>query len=555
MNFNAKPTGQEKLAYINNKVDMKDEKIAPIAKACLKTATELMKDIKAQNLTFTDTYTNDKGEKKQTKSAAVVKVTAATEKTMVEVNGRNVEATVPKQNSRGDDIYNANISIRKGAETLQLVCSQYLDGDKARITSMNWSEFNRANPSASPRAKGADEIAKSKASPELKAIADAIDKGGYIKDASGVSIDRNLDKSDTKAVELANAMRTTMGDVVKAMKEQNKLFEVTTKNAETGEEKTFNTFASVSVTPKKNEDGTPKLNDNGGQRYFVQASFIGNRESLVISGADRINEDGKVRLTNIKATDFTGGKEHIVHFSGNDAIQKSPMSADIKALAAAIDKSGFIEEYNSSELKSLAYSLNTETFKKKVVVEIEDEKGNKSDAERKLLNANYNEESEYTGKDGKTYTNPESITIFNKSDATVPFGDKSFSEKDIRIQFTISEQYGNTVQSVNSALTNILDEKGKPTGDVRFKNTPDEASLRIFVNSEADVVNFCPNLPELQEAIAEFKGLDLEKIKDIVENNVAEAEAEVEEVAPEDFDAVAPDDDIPYNPDDFEEIG
>lgn len=547
MNYNAKPTQAERLAYINQKVDMKDEKTAELAKAALKTANELMKDMKAQNLIFTDSYENSKGETKTSKSAAVVKVTKATEMQDAKLpSGQVVKAEVPKVNKNGDEIYNASISIRKGAETLQFSCSQYPDGDKLRITSVRWSEFNRANPKASPSAKGVEEIAKSKASPELKAIAEAADKGGYIRGGNdGISFDQNLDTNDAKAMELANAMKATMKPVMDAMREQNKLFELTT--TKDGEEKTYTAFASVGVTPRKNEDGTPKLNDNGGQRYFVQATIYGKNESLTIGGSDHIGEDGTVRLTALQAADFTGGKGNTVRFSGNEAIQKSPLSAEIKALADAIDKGGFVQEYDNSELRNLAYKLNTETFKTKVLVEVEDEKGNKSDAERKLLNANYNPESEVEGKDGKTYTNPESITIFNKSADEM--------EKAILVQFTISEQYGNSVQAVNTALTPVTDDKGK-TIDFKPKQNKEDPSYRVFVNSAEDVVNFCPDLPELQQAIADFKGIDIEAIKDARENASAEIEnggAEKSEPA-ETAVAEIPDDDRDFDPDDFEEI-
>lgn len=521
MNLNATPTRREKLAYINKNVDMKNETIAEIAKGCQRTATALMEDVKAQGLTFKNERTDDKGNKKVSTCSACVKVKPAYEDEKQEAtlpNGQKIMVDIPKLNSKGDAIYNATISISKGNETLQFVCSQYLDKneegkDVGRITSVSWSEFNKANPSASPRAKGVDEISKSdKVSPELKAIAVAVEQKGYIKGYSdGVKIDESIDKNDARANELAKAMASTMRDVVKAMKEQNKLFDVTVEKD--GKSSTFPVSAYVKVNPAVQKDGTPILNRNGEQYYHVQASFRKGDENLTLSAYNHIDEESKkVGIYKMELTDFTGGKNNSVTFSGNKEIQKSPVSPEIKALADALDKSGFIIE--RSELYNFSYHLNTEVFKTKVMVEQENpETGKMEDVEKKLLNAKYRID------DNKN----ETVTIFNKS-----------KDDTVRILLSESEQYGKTVTSYHDTFTPILDKDGKPTSKVRPKENKDEKSAFFFINSAEDVANFTPALPELQQAISEYKGIDLEEIKDAVKvlEAKAVAEQEVSEVSP-----------------------
>jgi len=551
MNLNkfGQASHRESLAYINKNVDMKDEKAAELAKAALKTANEFMKDMKSQGLVFQTERTDDKGTTKTVTASASVKVEKATEKQNVELpTGQTVQADVPKFNSRGDEIYNVSINIHKGNEKLQLTCSQYLDGDKAKITGMRWSEFNRANPKASPSAKGADEIAASNASSELKAIAAAADKGGYIKSFSnGITIDKELDRSDKRAVELANAMAAAMADVHKAMSDQGKLFDVTITKKDTGEEKTFPVSAYITVKPAI-KDGKQRTNNDNVPLYFVQARYSKEKESLTLLGSNYPDkETGKTNIVGMVYNDFTGGAGNTVRISGNAEIQKSPAAPEIKALADAIEKGGFIKESSRSELKSLAYQLNTEVFKTTVMVEQKNpETGKMEDVKKKLLNASYNEPETRTGEDGREYTTDESITIFNKSTAVSgELGGVEIQNKDVLVSLTIDEKYGNTVRAFYTPVTNVIGEDGKPTGEVKAKESSEDRSAYSYINSAEDVADFLPDLPELHEAIAKFTGIDLEAIKDAVENAKGDGSPVVDEPADITID----------NIDEFEEIG
>lgn len=543
MNINrySQPSHRENLAYINKNVDMKDETVAEIAKAAQKTALEFMKDMKAQGLTFKNTVEKD-GKSVTKTCAASVKVTKATEKqkVKVEATGQMIEADVPKLNKNGDPIYNTSISISKGAETLQLNCSQYLDGDKARITSMRWSEFNRQNPKASPSAKGLDEINKSKASPELKAIAVAADKGGYIKSFSdGVQIDKNLDKDDARAVALANAMANSVRDLVNDPAVKDSIFDVTIEKD--GEEKTFPVSAYVTITPMKEKDGSPKLNDDKVQQYFVQAAFSNKNETLTVIGSNNIHEDEKgnsVALVGLRATDFTGGTGNQVQYKAEE-IADSPLSAEIKNLASAIEKSGKL--YVKSELRNFAYELNTEVFKTKVMVEQKNpDTGKMEDVEKKLVNANYKNDEQYG----------ESVTLFNRSDKTAfEFGGKAVKESDIMVALTNDEQYGHTIKVINNAITPVLDKDGKPTADIKLRTDKEnERASYTFINNAQDVVDLLPDIPELQEAVAKFSNdFTLEDVKDVKEGNAPTMEND----APADIDVP----DAPDDLSDFEEIG
>lgn len=545
MNINrySQPSHRENLAYINKNVDMKDGTVAEIAKAAQKTALEFMKDMKSQGLTFKNTVEKD-GKSITKTCAASVKVTKATEKqkVKVEATGQMIEADVPKLNKNGDPIYNVSISISKGAETLQLNCSQYLDDDKARITSMRWSEFNRQNPKASPSAKGIDEINKSKASPELKAIAVAADKGGYIKAFNdGVQIDKNLNKDDTRAVALANAMTNSMRELVNDPAVKDSIFDVTIEKD--GEEKTFPVSAYVTITPMKEKDGSPKLNDDKVQQYFVQAAFSNKNETLTVIGSNNIHEDANgnsVALVGLKATDFTGGAGNQVQYK-QEEIADSPLSAEIKNLASAIEKSGKL--YVKSELRNLAYELNTEVFKTKVMVEQKNpDTGEMEDVEKKLVNANYRNDEEYG----------ESITLFNKSDKTAfEFDGKAVKESDIMVALTNDDQYGHTIKVINNAITPVLDKDGKPTADIKLRTDKEnERASYTFINNAQDVVDLLPDIPELQEAVAKFSNdFTLEDVKDIKEGNAPTMENDVENDVPADID-------VPDVPDlsDFDDI-
>jgi len=542
MNINrySQPSHRENLAYINKNVDMKDETVAEIAKAAQKTALEFMKDMKAQGLTFKNTVEKD-GKSVTKTCAASVKVTKATEKQKVQLpSGQTVDADVPKLNKNGDPIYNTSISISKGAETLQLNCSQYLDGDKARITSMRWSEFNRKDPKLSPSAKGIDEINKSKASPELKAIAVAADKGGYIKSFSdGVQIDKNLNKDDARAVALANAMANSVRELVNDPAVKDSIFDVTIEKD--GEEKTFPVSAYVTITPMKEKDGSPKLNDDKVQQYFVQAAFSNKNETLTVIGSNNIHEDEKgnsVALVGLKATDFTGGAGNQVQYKAEE-IADSPLSAEIKNLASAIEKSGKL--YVKSELRNFAYELNTEVFKTKVMVERKNpDTGKMEDVERKLVNANYKNDEQYG----------ESVTLFNRSDKTAfEFDGKAVKESDIMVALTNDEQYGHTIKVINNAITPVLDKEGKPTADIKLRTDKEnERASYTFINNAQDVVDLLPDIPELQEAVAKFSNdFTLEDVKDVKEGNAPT----VENDAPADIDVP----DAPDDLSDFEEIG
>ena len=528
----SQPSHRENLAYINKNVNMKDETIAEIAKAAQKTALEFMKDMKSQGLTFKNTVEKD-GKSITKTCAASVKVTKATEKQKVTLpSGQTVDADVPKLNKNNDPIYNTSISISKGTETLQLNCSQYLDGDKARITSMRWSDFNRHDPKASPSAKGIDEINKSKASPELKAIAVAADKGGYIKSFSdGVQIDKNLNKDDARAVALANAMANSVRELVNDPAVKDSIFDVTIEKD--GEEKTFPVSAYVTITPMKEKDGSPKLNDDKVQQYFVQASFSNKNETLTVIGSNNIHEDEKgnsVALVGLKATDFTGGTGNQVQYSA-DKIADSPLSAEIKNLASAIEKSGKL--YVKSELRNFAFELNTEVFKTKVMVEQKNpDTGKMEDVEKKLVNANYKNDEQYG----------ESVTLFNRSDKTAfEFDGKAVKESDIMVALTNDEQYGHTIKVINNAITPVLDKDGKPTADIKLRTDKEnERASYTFINNAQDVVDLLPDIPELQEAVAKFSNdFTLEDVKDVKEGN-----------APADIDVP----DAPDDLSDFEEI-
>lgn len=530
----SQPSHRESLAYINKNVDMKDEAVAEIAKAAQKTALEFMKDMKSQGLTFKNTIEKD-GKSITKTCAASVKVTKATEKQKVTLpSGQIVDADVPKLNKNNDPIYNTSISISKGAETLQLNCSQYLDGDKARITSMRWSEFNRQNPQASPSAKGIDEINKSKASPELKAIAVAADKGGYIK-----SFSKNLNKDDARAVALANAMANSMRELVSDPAVKDSIFDVTIEKD--GEEKTFPVSAYITITPMKEKDGSPKLNDDKVQQYFVQAAFRNKNETLTVIGSNNIHEDEKgnsVALVGLKATDFTGGAGNQVQYSA-DKIADSPLSAEIKNLASAIEKSGKL--YVKSELRNFAFELNTEVFKTKVMVEQKNpDTGKMEDVEKKLVNANYKNDEQYG----------ESVTLFNRSDKTAfEFDGKAVKESDIMVALTNDEQYGHTIKVINNAITPVLDKEGKPTADIKLRTDKEnERASYTFINNAQDVVDLLPDIPELQEAVAKFSNdFTLEDVKDVKEGNAPT----VENDAPADIDVP----DAPDDLSDFEEIG
>lgn len=543
MNINrySQPSHRESLAYINKNVDMKDETIAEIAKAAQKTALEFMKDMKSQGLTFKNTIEKD-GKSITKTCAASVKVTKATEVQPVTLaDGSKENLPVQKKNKNGDPIYNTSISISKGAETLQLNCSQYLDGDKARITSMRWSEFNRQNPQASPSAKGIDEINKSKASPELKAIAVAADKGGYIKSFSdGVQIDKNLNKDDARAVALANAMANSMRELVSDPAVKDSIFDVTIEKD--GEEKTFPVSAYVTVSPMKEKDGTPKLNDDKVPQYFVQGSFSNKNETLTVIGSNNIHEDEKsgnsVALVGLRATDFTGGTGNQVQYKAEE-VADSPLSAEIKNLASAIEKSGKL--YVKSELRNFAYELNTEVFKTKVMVERKNpDTGKMEDVERKLVNANYKNDEQYG----------ESVTLLNRSDKTAfEFDGKAVKESDIMVALTNDEQYGHTIKVINNAITPVLDKEGKPTADIKLRTDKEnERASYTFINNAQDVVDLLPDIPELQEAVAKFSNdFTLEDVKDVKEGNAPT----VENDAPADIDVP----DAPDDLSDFEEIG
>lgn len=535
----SQPSHRENLAYINKNVDMKDETVAEIAKAAQKTALEFMKDMKSQGLTFKNTVEKD-GKSITKTCAASVKVTKATEKQKVTLpSGQTVDADVPKLNKNNDPIYNTSISISKGTETLQLNCSQYLDGDKARITSMRWSDFNRHDPKASPSAKGIDEINKSKASPELKAIAVAADKGGYIKSFNdGVQIDKNLNKDDARAVALANAMANSVRELVNDPAVKDSIFDVTIEKD--GEEKTFPVSAYVTITPMKEKDGSPKLNDDKVQQYFVQASFSNKNETLTVIGSNNIHEDEKgnsVALVGLKATDFTGGAGNQVQYSA-DKIADSPLSAEIKNLASAIEKSGKL--YVKSELRNFAYELNTEVFKTKVMVEQKNpDTGKMEDIEKKLVNANYKNDEQYG----------ESVTLFNRSDKTAfEFDGKAVKESDIMVALTNDEQYGHTIKVINNAITPVLDKDGKPTADIKLRTDKEsERASYTFINNAQDVVDLLPDIPELQEAVAKFSNdFTLEDVKDVKEGNAPAMEND----APADIDVP----DAPDDLSDFEEI-
>ena len=535
----SQPSHRENLEYINKNVDMKDETVAEIAKAAQKTALEFMKDMKSQGLTFKNTVEKD-GKSITKTCAASVKVTKATEKQKVTLpSGQTVDADVPKLNKNNDPIYNTSISILKGTETLQLNCSQYLDGDKARITSMRWSDFNRHDPKASPSAKGIDEINKSKASPELKAIAVAADKGGYIKSFNdGVQIDKNLNKDDARAVALANAMANSVRELVNDPAVKDSIFDVTIEKD--GEEKTFPVSAYVTITPMKEKDGSPKLNDDKVQQYFVQASFSNKNETLTVIGSNNIHEDEKgnsVALVGLKATDFTGGTGKQVQYSA-DKIADSPLSAEIKNLASAIEKSGKL--YVKSELRNFAYELNTEVFKTKVMVEQKNpDTGKMEDIEKKLVNANYKNDEQYG----------ESVTLFNRSDKTAfEFDGKAVKESDIMVALTNDEQYGHTIKVINNAITPVLDKDGKPTADIKLRTDKEsERASYTFINNAQDVVDLLPDIPELQEAVAKFSNdFTLEDVKDVKEGNAPAMEND----APADIDVP----DAPDDLSDFEEI-
>lgn len=555
MNWNATPKKAESIAYINkNTVDaMKgDTRIEELANGTLKSAKEMMKDMKEQGLLF-----HEEKDGKDTTAKAVVKVEPALDKTKpIETvfQGKKVTDYPPKLNANGEQIYNVNVTIYHGNQNLTIFGGQKVDEEgKVALTSMRWSQFNRNNPKASPNAVGNDAIQASKATPELKALADAIEKGGYISDRD-VEISEKADLSTDRAKNLAMGMKRAAKEVVQEMKKQDKIPMLTTKDGKS----TYPAKAYVGVTKRLDKESGEPVIQNGEQQYWVQATIRKGIDSLVMFGGSALDENGKLPIHGLKYGQYNEeSPKESINIMGNDKIQESDIvPAEFKSLAQAITDSGLITEVQHSELKNFAYELNTEVFHTKVNVEVENDDGTKEMKEKKLLNASYTPE---TPKEDGSGTYPENVTIFNKA------------QPEVFVKLTNTDEYGHSVAAINKKFTNIevgRTDDGKPIYETVPKSDPSDKAALVYINSPEDIANFLPNIPELHEAIARFipDDISLESIHDALEavgaeevviDNIVEKAGQTvtdergNEVEVDGFDSGQSDD---YGFDDYEDI-
>lgn len=546
MNWNATPNKAESVAYINKNVDMDDPKTKELADGMLKSVKEMMTDMKKANLLFEDEVNG-----KPVTAKAVVKVTLALDKDKGEeivVSGKKQMSYPPKLNDAGENIYNVSATIYHGNQNLTIFGGQKVNNEgKVELTSMRWGQFNRNNAKNSPSAKGNAEIQASKATPELKALANAIENGGYLRDLDVALSDKKIDKNDKDALAIAQAMRNTVKPIVQDMKEKKLMPELT---AESG--KTYFGKAFVEVQPKMAKDENGKYTDkqafteDGKPQYWVKAGIRKDNDTLYLVGGNAVKEDNTVSIYGMQFQHFNADSPADSVRVNQDDIQTSDdVPNEFKRLAKAIEDGGYISEYNRSEMRQFAFMLNTEVFKTKVEVEVTNEDGTKEMKEKKLVNASYTPERDREdGQDGKF---AEQITLFNKA------------EPEVLISLSESDNYGKSARAINTALTQVevgRTNDDKPIYDVVEKSDPSDRAAAFFLNTPDDVANFCPNIPELHEAIAQWTGLDIEQIRDAIENlgvedvSVEDIKEDSKEVAIDGFDAGQADDVLA----DFEEI-
>lgn len=551
MNWNATPNKAESVAYINKNVDMDDPKTKELANGMLKAVKDMMTDMKSAGLLFQDEVNG-----KTVTAKAVVKVTPALDKEhgeQVIVNGKKQMSYPQKMNDAGEPIYNVSATIYHGAQNLTVFGGQKVNNEtgKVDLTSMRWGQFNRNNPQASPSAKGNAEIQVSKASPELKALANAIENGGYLRDLDVALSEKKVDKSDKNAVAIAQAMRNTVKPLVQDMKEKHMMPELV---SEAG--KSYYGKAFVEVQPKmaKDENGnyTDKqaFNEDGKPQYWVKAGIRKNNDTLYLVGGNAVKEDNTVSIYGMQFQSFNpDSPADSIRVKQEDIQASDAVPNEFKRLAQAIEDGGYISEYSRSEMRNFAYELNTEVFKTKVQVDEKDENGNPigKKVEKKLVNASYSPERDR--EDGQEGKYAEQITLFNKV------------EPEVLVSLSESEQYGKSARAINTALTQVevgRTDDDKPIYDVVEKSDPSDRAAAFFINTPEDVANFCPNIPELHEAVAKWTGIDIEQIRDAIENlGVEDADIEnvkdSKEVPVDGFDGGQIED--MSGLDDFEEIG
>lgn len=553
MNWNATPNRAENVAYINKNVDTDDPKTKELADGMLKAVKDVMNDMKAQGLLFTDKVNG-----KETTAKAAVKVAFALDKDNgkeIVVNGKKTMSYPPKLNDAGENIYNVSAVIyHHGNQSLTIFGGQKVNEEtgKVDLTSMRWGQFNSKDSSKSLAAKGNAEIQASKASPELKALANAIENGGYLRDLDVALSDKKLDRSDKDALAIAQAMRNTVKPIVQDMKEKKLMPELTSQAG-----KAYYGKAFIEVQPKmeRTEDGksTDKQAryDDGKPQYWVKAGIRKENDTLYLVGGNAIKEDNTVSIYGMQFQSFNeNSPADSIRVRQEDIQNSDAVPSEFKRLAKAIEDGGYISEHNRSEMRNFAFELNTEVFTTKIPVEVTNEDGTKETKEKKLVNASYQPERDR--EDGQEGKYAESITIFNKV------------EPEVLVSLMNSEEYGKSAKAINTALTQVevgKTDDDKPIYDVVEKSDPSDKAAAFFLNTPDDVANFLPNIPELHEAVAKWTGIDLEQIKDAVENlgvedanydNIKETTTS-KETAIDGFDGGQSDD--LGSLDDFEEIG
>ena len=306
MNWNATPNKAESVAYINKNVDTDDPKTKELADGMLKAVKEMMTDMKSQGLLFTDKVNG-----KETTAKAAVKVTPALDKDKGEeivVNGKKQMSYPQKLNEAGEGIYNVSATIyHRGNQNLTIFGGQKVNEEtgKVDLTSMRWGQFNSQAPKNSPSAKGNAEIQASKATPELKALANAIENGGYLRDLDVVLSEKKLDRSDKDALAIAQAMRNTVKPIVQDMKEKKLMPELTSQVG-----KAYYGKAFVEIQPKmeRTEDGkytdTQARTEDGKLQYWVKAGIRKDNDTLYLVGGNAIKEDNTVSIYGMQFQSF-----------------------------------------------------------------------------------------------------------------------------------------------------------------------------------------------------------------------------------------------------------
>jgi len=509
MNWNAQPNKAESVAYINKNVDTDDPRTNELAEGMLKAIKDVMNDMKAQGLLFQDEVNG-----KTVTAKAVVKVAPALDKEhgeQVIVNGKKQMSYPQKMNDNGEPIFNVSATIYHGMQNLTIFGGQKVNEEtgKVDLTSMRWSHYNRNNPQNSPSAKGNAEIQASKASSELKAIAQAIEDFGYLRDLDVALSEKKVDKDDKDALAVAQAMRNTVKPLVQDMKEKHMMPELTSQSG-----KTYYGKAFIEVQPKMAKDENGKYTDkqafseDGKPQYWVKAGIRKDNDTLYLVGGSAIREDNTVSIYGMQFQSYNpDSPADSIRVKQEDIQTSNDVPNEFKRLAQAIEDGGYISEYNRSEMRQFAYHLNTEVFKTKVEVEHTNDDGTTEMVEKKLVNANYTPERDR--EDGKEGTYAEQITLFNKA------------EPEVLVALSESENYGKSAKAINTALTQVevgTNDEGKPIYDVVEKTDPSDRAAAFYLNTAEDVANFCPNIPELHEAISEWTGIDIEQIKDAIEN-------------------------------------